>query len=148
MNRDSLAFPSPGSYNIETRLEANMHFPKGPRSDMAKESKVPGVGTYELTDKKDSILGTISRPTMAPQREKIETPAPNTYSPRHDLTERRGQDSLIRLTSGRTDFAKSPTSNLGPGAYDIIKKFEQELGLMCSRTERLKNRPNESVACM
>jgi|JI6StandDraft_1071083.scaffolds.fasta_scaffold10305_5 hypothetical protein len=111
-----------------------------------KIGKVPGVGSYEMKDEKLTSLGKINERCLLPIREKFETPAPGTYSPKHGYTEKKGQDAIIQLTSNRTDFSSSPTKKLGPGAYEIIKKFEQELGVLCSRTERLREKPVESVS--
>jgi len=105
-------------------------------------SKVPGVGTYESKNQKETLLAKISPLPLKHDFEKLETPSPGTYTPRHEYTEKKGQYAILHLTSARTDFTQSPTKKIGPGTYEIVNKFEQELGLMCSRTERLQSKIN------
>jgi hypothetical protein len=57
------------------------------------------------------------------------TPSVHDYQPNTCLTERRERESLT-FYANRTDFSKSTTRALGPGAYELRGRLGRELGKM------------------
>lgn len=57
------------------------------------------------------------------------TPSTHDYFPNTSLTERRERESLT-FYANRTDFSKSGTRHIGPGAYNVSMRLGKELGSM------------------
>lgn len=124
--------PSPGDYDISGDLSAKkaedlapgVGFPKSSRPEL-NPPPFPPPGTYDIASKLGSTHGKMGWKLL--RLVKNITPSVHDYCPNTALTERKERESLT-LIANRTDFSRSMTGRIGPGAYNLSARLGRELG--------------------